>query len=102
MKRGAISLAAGMAAAVWVLAVAGTALADATVDFDGFPAGTKITNQYADLGGTGQGVDTVVSTPPAGEAQSGANVADISTCFTCEFPPPGTTGTFAVPRSRVS
>ncbi len=104
----------GLILAAWVLALPGAAFADVTVNFDGFPANTKITNQYANLGGSGQGVvfgplpggvqglDTVVSAPPSGQAQSGTNVADISTCFTCEFPTPGTTGTFAVPRSRVS
>jgi hypothetical protein len=96
------------------LALPGVALADTTVDFEQYAAGTTITNQYADLGGTGQGVtfgplpgggaglSPVVRTPPSGQAQSGANVADVATCFACEFFTPNTTGTFAVARSQVS
>ena len=99
---------------VAVLALPGAALADTTVDFEQYAAGTTITNQYADLGGSGQGVtfgplpggngglSPVVRTPPSGQAQSGANVADIGTCFGCEFFTPNTTGTFAVARSQVS
>jgi hypothetical protein len=99
---------------VAALALPGVALADTTVDFEQYAAGTTITNQYANLGGTGQGVtfgplpggsgglSPVVRTPPSGQAQSGANVADIATCFACEFFTPNTTGTFAVPRSQVS
>jgi hypothetical protein len=114
MRKGAIRLVAGLAITACVVLFPAAAFADTTVNFDGFAAGTKITNQYANLGGTGQGVvfgplpgghdglDTVVSTPPAGQAQSAPNVADISTCFGCEFPQPGTTGTFAVQRSHVS
>src|SRR5205085_8040780 len=89
---------------------------DTTVDFEQFPAGTVLTNQYANAGGTGQGVvfgplpagapgpglSPVVRTPPTGQAQSGSNVADIATCGGCEFFTPRTTGTVAVPRSRIS
>jgi hypothetical protein len=106
-------------AGVAALALPGAALADSTVDFDGFAAGTTITNQYANLGGAGQGVtfgplpslgpsglDPVVRTPPAGQAQSGANVADIATCVgvgsDCEFFTPDTAGTFGVPHKQVS
>jgi hypothetical protein len=98
-----------------VLLVPGSAWADTKVDFDGYAPGTTITNQYADLGGVGQGVTfgplpggagqgllPVTLTAPAGQAQSGTQVADISHCFACEFYVPNTTGTFAVPRSAVS
>jgi hypothetical protein len=97
-----------------VLALPGVALADTTVDFEQFAADTTITNQYADLGGSGQGVtfgplpggggglSPVVRTPPSGQAQSGTNVADIGTCLGCEFFTPNTTGTFTVARSHVS
>jgi hypothetical protein len=98
-----------------LLALPGAALADTTVNFDNLAAGVKVTNQYADLGGTGQGVtfgvlpavgpdgdDNIVTTPPAGQAQSGANVDDIDSCFTCEFPVAATAGTFGVPHKQVS
>ena len=103
------------AAGLFVAVFAGRAAAT-TVDFDQLANGTEVTNQYADLGGPGQGVvfgpvpggtpeglHPVVTVPPApGQAQSGAQVADIGTCFGCEFFTPRTTGTFAVPRSTVS
>lgn len=93
-----------------------SSVADPTVDFEQLPAGTVVTNQYANLGGAGQGVvfgplpagaageglRPVVRTPPAGQARSGSNVADIATCAGCEFFTPRTTGTFGAPRSRVS
>lgn len=100
--------------AAWALGTASGALADTTVNFDNLPAGTKVTNQYADLGGTGQGVTfgplpsgqsgllPVVTAPPAGQAQSGANVGDISQCFACEFFQPVTSGTFGTEHSSVS
>src|SRR5450755_2142389 len=97
MRRTGRTLIWGLAV-VAVLLLPSVALADTTVDFDGFAAGTTITSQYADLGGAGQGVtfgvllgigpaglDPVVRTPPTGQAQSGVNVADITTCFACEF-----------------
>jgi hypothetical protein len=90
------------------MAVPGMAFADTTVNFDDLAAGTTVTDQYADLGGAGQGVtfgplpggggsgwNPVVRTPPSGQAQSGANVADIDTAPGVEFPSPVTTGTFA-------
>ena len=104
------------AAGFLVLLFSGAASAT-TVDFDQLPVGAVVTNQYADLGGAGQGVvfgplpgglgdglHPVVRMPPAGQAQSGAQVADIATCNGCgfEFFTPRTTGTFAVPRSTVS
>jgi hypothetical protein len=114
MRRTGRTLIWGLAV-VAVLLLPGVALADTTVDFDGFAAGTTITSQYADLGGAGQGVtfgvlpgigpaglDPVVRTPPTGQAQSGVNVADITTCFACEFYTPQTAGTFGVPHKQVS
>ena len=86
-----------------------------TIDFDGLAAGTVITTQHADAGGPGQGVvfgplpggsdsglAPVVRIPPAGQAHSGSQVADIATCLGCEFFTPRTTGTFGTPRSSVS
>jgi hypothetical protein len=103
-------------AAAGALLLPGSALADTTVDFEQFAPGTVITNQYADLGGAGQGVvfgplpsgagtglNPVIRMPPAGQAQSGSQVADIATCGCENFElMPRTTGTFVVPRSRVS
>jgi hypothetical protein len=90
-------------------------LAATTVDFENQEAGTTLTDQDANVGGTGQGVvfgplpgsgapglHPVVRVPPAGQAQSGTHVADIATCPGCEFYTPNTTGTFSVPRSTVS
>ena len=108
------ALLVGVAAAAVGLGTASAAVADTTVNFDDLSVGTTVTNQYADLGGTGQGVTfgplpngqggllPVVTAPPAGQAQSGANVGDISHCFACEFFQPITTGTFGVEHSSVS
>jgi hypothetical protein len=116
MRRAALHLGGAVVAVVGTLVFPGLALADTTVDFEQQEAGTVITNQYADLGGPGQGVvfgplpgsagdglRPVIRTPPAGQAQSGSQVADIATCFCENFMlTPRTTGTFSVPRSRVS
>jgi hypothetical protein len=106
-----------LAGAIGALALLlpGGALADTTVDFEQFAPGTVVTDQYADLGGAGQGVvfgplpgggtglNPVVRRPPAGQAHSGSQVADIATCGCENFElMPRTTGTFVVPRSRVS
>jgi hypothetical protein len=100
--------------AALILSLPGSALANTTINFDDLAAGTAVTNQYGDVGGPGQGVvfgplpgrvgdreGLVVAAPLAGEPQSGAQVATI-TCAACEFYAPHATGTFAVPRSRVS
>src|ERR1700683_2652660 len=101
-------------AAALGLGTASGALADTTVTFDDLSVGTTVTNQYDDLGGTGQGVtfgplpngqgglEPVVTAPPTGQAQSGANVGDISHCFACEFFQPITTGTFGIEHSTIS
>ena len=105
-----------MVAAAWALALpVAVPPGPVAIDFDGLPAGTVITDQYADAGGPEQGVvfgplpggadsglTPVIRTPPAGQAFSGANVADIATCIGCEFFTPRTTATFRTPRSRVS
>jgi hypothetical protein len=101
-------------AAVTTLLLPGSSLSNTTINFDDLAPNTAVTNQYADVGGPGQGVvfgplpggagdsaRPVVQAVPAGQAQSGAQVANIS-CPGCEFYPPHTTATFAVPRSRVS
>jgi hypothetical protein len=95
------------------LSAPATAVA-ATVDFEQPAAGTVITNQYADFGGARQGVvfgplpggagdglRPVLQSVP-GQAHSGTQVANIATCNGCEFFTPNTTGTFALPRSRIS
>jgi hypothetical protein len=96
-----------------VLSAPASAVA-ATIDFEQPAAGTVITNQYADFGGTRQGVvfgplpggagdglRPVLQSVP-GQAHSGSQVANIATCNGCEFFAPNTTGTFALPRSRIS
>src|SRR4051812_19436811 len=98
-----------------MLLLSGSPLVDTTIGFDDLPAGAVVTNQYADVGGAGQGVvfgrlpggagdglRPVIRVPPAGQAQSGSRVAEISTCTGCEFYVSKTTGTFSVLRSRVS
>lgn len=99
-----------------ICAAPAPALAQTTIDFEQHPAGTVLTDQYADAGGPGQGVTfgplpsgnpgeglhPVIRVPPAGQAQSGSQVADIATCTGCEFFTPRTTGTFAFPRSQMS
>jgi hypothetical protein len=105
------------AGAALVLGFGRGAAAETTVDFEQFEPGTVLTSQYADQGGTGQGVvfgplpagsgvgeglKPVVRTPPAGQAQSGTRIADFATCFACEFFTPRTTGTFGTPRSSIS
>ena len=113
-KAGRLALALVGTVAALGLGTASGAMADTTVTFDDLSAGTTVTNQYADLGGTGQGVtfgplptgqgglEPVVTALPAGGAQSGANVGDISHCFACEFFQPITTGTFGIEHSTIS
>ncbi len=115
---------AGKAAliAVATLSLALPASATAvTANFDDLPPGTVVSNQYANLGGPGQGVTfgplpgaggtgfkPRVEAPPAGEPESAPHIGDISLCDLggpqeCgEFYPPGTTGTFQSGRSAVS
>ena len=90
--------------------------ATTTIDFEQYPEGTVLSDHYAAEGGAGQGVvfgplppgappegfHPVIRVPPAGQAQSGSQVADIANCFACEFFTPRTTATFAVARSQVS
>jgi hypothetical protein len=88
-----------------------------TATFDDLAAGTYVTNQYADLGGPGQGVTfgplpggstglkPYVTQVPAGQAQSGNQVGMINVCdpnVPCELPPPHTTATFQSGRTSVS
>ena len=99
---------------------ASAAAADATIDFESLAPETTVTNQFADVGGPGQGVvfgplpgaggngfRPVVKTAPGGLAHSGSQVADVSLCNNgncggAEFYAPGTTGTFQSPRQKVS
>jgi hypothetical protein len=87
-----------LVAVLW-LAIVAPASADTTIGFDEQAAGTVITTQYA--GVAFDNLKPVVRTPPAGQPQSGAQVADIDTCA-CEFPAPTTTATFATPTTAVS
>lgn len=107
---------------VAVGAVAGSLLpaaalaADATIDFESLAPGTTVTNQFADVGGSGEGVvfgplpgaggngfRPIVKTVPAGQAHSGTRVGDIGcNVGNCEFVNAGTTGTFQNPRKKVS
>jgi hypothetical protein len=118
LAKSAVRFAALVALAVLVLP--GLALADTTVTFEQpqVSPGDMLTNQYADLGGSGQGVvfgplpsgagdspsNPVVEAVPAGQAQSGSQVANIN-CAACNEglgAIPDVTGTFAVQRSHVS
>jgi hypothetical protein len=111
----AMSIAVVAISATIMLLGPARALADTTVGFDDLSPGTIVSNQYANLGGTGEGVTfgpipggpqyeaqpTVTSA--AGQAHSGSQVADIN-CPPCNEMIgyiPDTTGTFAVPRSHV-
>ncbi|MEA2428250.1 MAG: hypothetical protein QOF37_1878, partial [Thermoleophilaceae bacterium] len=98
---------AALAAVGLALVAPSAAAADTTIDFEQFQPGTALTNQYADAGGPGQGVTfgqvpgggdggllPVVRNAPVGQPQSGTQVADISTCFGCEFYVPRAAGTF--------
>ena len=113
-----VFLAVASAAGVWL--PAGALAADSTIDFEGLPPETTVTNQFADLGGPGEGVvfgplpgaggagfHPVVKTAPSGQAHSGSQVADISDCNVdpsdcAELYPAHTTGTFQNPRKKVS
>jgi hypothetical protein len=102
-------------AASCMLGLAPSAAAETTIDFEQFPPGTEITNQYANAGAPGlgvvfgplpsgnpsEGLHPVVRFQPSGEAHSGTQVADIASCFECVVMP-RTTGTLATPRSQVS
>ena len=78
-----------LAAAVVLVFPAAAGAATTTLDFEGLAAGTEVTDQYLHAGGTNQGaqfgkfngasegVVPQVETVPAGQAQSGAHVADI-------------------------
>ncbi len=99
------------------LVLPSVARADATIGFEEYPAGTTLTNQYADYGGPNQGVTfgplpggagdsggrPVVTSAP-GQAHSGNQVADIN-CPTCNEGIgyiPAATASFSVLHSRVS
>ncbi len=99
------------------LAFAGSASADTTIGFDDLPPGTVLTNQFANVGGSGQGVvfgplpgeagDSVarpfIASAPQ-QAHSGTQVARID-CPDCNEGlgfVPDTTGTFPSAHSQVS
>ncbi len=105
-----------LTATVAALALPAPALAE-TITFDGLAAGTVLTNQYADVGGAGQGVTfgplpggvaspiyrpVIIALP--GQAHSGTQAANISTCQgeSCAFVPPRMTATFGVHHTAVS
>jgi hypothetical protein len=102
---------------LFALVIVGSARADtAVISFDDLAPGTVVTNQYADAGGSGQGVvfgpapggvdsherPTVAAAPA--QAVSGSQVAriDCSTCGEGLGFVADTTGAFAVPRSRIT
>lgn len=105
-------------AAAALLAAPGVAwAADTTIGFETPGAETTITDQYANTGGTGQGVvfgplpgnvddgvRPILKAPAAQDhgTSSGSQAADISYVAGCEGCVPRTTATFNVPRSRVS
>ncbi len=95
----------------------GSAMADTTVNFDDLQVGTVVTSQYANAGGSGQGVvfgplpggagdsmeRPVIASAP-GQAVSGSQVARID-CSSCNEGlgfVPDTTGTFGVPHAHIS
>jgi hypothetical protein len=103
-----------LAVALLVLCAPALARADTTIDFEQPGPETTITNQYADIGGPGQGVvfgplpggrdglRPVIKNVGMGVANSGVQVADIATCSGCEQFHANTVGTFNVARSTVS
>jgi hypothetical protein len=111
---------AGLIAVAFACLALPTPAAAVTATFDDLAPGAAVTNQYANLGGPGQGVTfgplpgaggngfkPVVEQPPVGQPQSAPNVADFSVCDLgpgqCpEYYPPVTTGTFQSGRSQVS
>src|SRR4051812_33800307 len=99
------------------LAPAAARAAEVTIDFETPGAETTISDQYKDVGGSGQGVVfgplpgnvengiQPILKAPAGSAHgtsSGLQAGDISYTSGCEGCVPRTTATFSVPRSRVS
>lgn len=100
-----------------MLLLPASALADTTIGFDDLPAGAVITNQYANVGGAGQGVvlgqvpgpngsvpiwaDQATITSAPTQAHSPPNVLGID-CHSCDANESVAEGTFQVPRSHVS
>jgi len=75
---------------------------DIVINFDDLPVNTVVTNQYHDRSLDFFGLLPVITQVPAGQAHSGHQVANISTCFGCEFFVPSVTGLFADTVSRIS
>lgn len=104
-----------LAAAIgMMLLLPGLSPAATTIDFGQWPAGTRLTNRYAESAGpaqrmvfgalrigAGAGLHPALPSAP-GLAQSGSQAAKIATCNGCEFFKPKAAGTFTVPRSHVS
>src|SRR6266566_5213467 len=73
---------------------------DVLINFDDLPVGSVVTNQYHDKGVDflgpliSEGLLPVITQVPPGEAHSGNQVANIATCFGCEFFTPFATGRF--------
>lgn len=72
---------------------------DVVITFDDLPVGTVVTNQYHNkgvdfFGQPSGGLLPVIAQVPPGEAHSGNQVANISTCEGCEFFVPFVTGRF--------
>jgi hypothetical protein len=73
------------------------------ITFDDLPVGTTVEHQYHSLGVDFTGRLPVIAAVPAGQAQSGGQVANITVAHGGEeFPPAIATGTLTDPRQRVS
>src|SRR5712691_12073000 len=72
------------------------------INFDDLPVNTVVTNQYHAQGLDFFGLLPVITQVPAGQAHSGNQVANISTCFGCEFFVPSVTGRFVDTVSHIS
>ncbi len=100
-----------------LVAAAPALAADTTINFDDLPAGTLVTNQYANFGGAAQGVvlgpvpgpngkvpiwaDQATITSATTQAHSPPNVLGID-CHSCDANESVAEGTFQVARSHVS
>jgi hypothetical protein len=80
---------------------------DVLINFDDLPVGTAVTNQYHDkgvdfFGPPNGGLLPVITQVPPGEAHSGNQVANISTCLGCEFFTPFATGSSMASQTQLN
>ena len=75
------------------------------ITFDDLPAGTTVSGQYHDRGvdftNTSVGALPRVGQVASGQADSGNQVANISTCSSCGSVTPSAAGVFTIPRQNV-